>query len=101
MACIWFDEESEVCLNGDCPVCADFCPLFEYKGVCRYEELENRKMTNADRIRAMSDEELVSFLLKIFGNGCFGEGMFPYHPCPKDRNCKNCGLDWLQQPAEG
>ena len=60
------------------------------------------KMTNADRIRAMSDEELAGFLMKLMHNNvqCFGEGMFPYHPCPQEQNCKQCGLDWLQQPAE-
>ena len=60
------------------------------------------KMTNADRIRAMSDEELAGFLMKLMHNNvqCFGEGMFPYHPCPQEQNCKQCGLDWLQQPAQ-
>ena len=59
------------------------------------------KMTNADRIRAMSDEELAGFLMKLMHNNvqCFGEGMFPYHPCPQEQNCKQCGIDWLQQPA--
>ena len=58
-------------------------------------------MTNADRIRAMSDEDLAGFLMKLMHNNvqCFGEGMFPYHPCPQEQNCKQCGLDWLQQPS--
>ena len=58
--------------------------------------------SNADKIRAMSDEELAGFLMKLMHNNiqCFGEGMFPYHPCPQEQNCKQCGLDWLQQPAE-
>ena len=60
-----------------------------------------REMTNADRIRAMSDEELAGFLMKLMHNNiqCFGEGMFPYHPCTQEQNCKQCGIDWLQQPA--
>ena len=57
--------------------------------------------TNADRIRAMSDEELVNFLMRLMGHAqCFAEGIFPYHPCPQNHNCKQCGIDWLQQPAE-
>ena len=66
--------------------------------MCRCRE----PMTNADRIRAMSDEELAGFLMKLMHNNvqCFGEGMFPYHPCPQEQNCKQCGLDWLQQPVE-
>ena len=69
-----------------------------YKGECGHKA----PLTNADRIRAMSDEELAGFLMKLMHNNvqCFGEGMFPYHPCPQEQNCKQCGLDWLQQPAE-
>lgn len=54
------------------------------------------RMTNADRIRAMSDEELVQHIWNKFG-------------CPDGRNyitcwcmgsCKDCWLDWLRQQAE-
>ena len=34
--CKW--EEDEVCVNADCPICADFCPVVDYPGVCRYED---------------------------------------------------------------
>ena len=58
-------------------------------------------LTNAQKIRAMSDEELVNFLMRLMGHAqCFAEGIFPYHPCPQNHNCKQCGIDWLQQPAE-
>ena len=58
-------------------------------------------LTNAQKIRAMTDEELVNFLMRLMGHAqCFAEGIFPYHPCPQEQNCKQCGLDWLQQPAE-
>ena len=57
-------------------------------------------LTNAQKIRAMTDEELVNFLMRLMGHAqCFAEGIFPYHPCPQEQNCKQCGLDWLQQPA--
>ena len=42
-----------------------------------------REMTNADRIRAMSDEELSKLLC------CTGWRMFEYKEC----------LEWLQRPA--
>ena len=59
-------------------------------------------MTNADRIRAMTDEELAEFLMKLMGHTqCFAEGMFPYHPCPQNHVCKECGIDWLKQPHGG
>ena len=59
-------------------------------------------LTNAQKIRAMNDEELVNFLMRLMGHAqCFAEGIFPYHPCPQEQNCKQCGIDWLQQPCEG
>lgn len=37
--CKWLsDDFNEICVNGDCPVCADFCPLVNYPVVCRYYE---------------------------------------------------------------
>lgn len=51
-----------------------------------------KPMTNADRIRAMSDKELVEIY-----NGC-------PHPDPGEKcrgiKCNDCILEWLQQPAE-
>ena len=52
---------------------------------------EFKPITNADVIRAMSDEELAEFLSCC---GC---------PCPSrdcHASCKDCVLDWLKQPAE-
>ena len=51
-----------------------------------YFEVSNPVKTNADRIRAMSDEELAMCLYEIGYDGGWGalEG----------------ALDWLQQPAE-
>lgn len=37
--CKWYYEE--VCTNASCPVCADFCPVVDYPGVCRFEESES------------------------------------------------------------
>lgn len=48
-------------------------------------------MTNADRIRAMSDEELAL----QFGANCPKENR---RAC--DRVCSKCWLEWLRQPSE-
>ena len=56
--------------------------------------------TNADRIRAMSDEELAEFLCDFRGcdtdeNTCIG--------CKGEQYCRaghEGTIDWLQQPAE-
>ena len=65
-----------------CPVCG---------GIGTHEI----QMTNADRIRAMSDEELAE-LIDRETDSCAPTG-----DCEKmSRDCKACWLEWLQQPAE-
>lgn len=66
-------------------------------------------MTNADRIRAMSDEELADFLEKINPINC--DCCVYMRPCrleydeetvnyAEKYNCKDGFMQWLQQPAE-
>ena len=41
-ACRWLsDDFNEICCNGSCPACTDFCPAVNYPGLCRFEEREN------------------------------------------------------------
>ena len=53
--------------------------------------------SNADRIRAMSDDELTQWLDNLT------EVMMPWcdHPCPDGEQsiCKNCISEWLRQEA--
>ena len=92
------------CFNIKCGSCIGktLCGEPEDTALVCVDRVIRKPMTNADRIRSMSDEELAGFLMKLMHNNvqCFGEWMFPYHPCPQEQNCKQCGLDWLQQPAE-
>ena len=30
--------QNEVCVNADCPLCADYCPVADVPGVCRFED---------------------------------------------------------------
>lgn len=92
------DKYKECCHN-------DGCESFDTCIECWDEFAErNPPMTNADRIRAMSDEELADWLartqvanveeaLKIFE--------IPWEQAPwlKDEAKKEC-LEWLRQPAE-
>lgn len=59
-------------------------------------------MTNADKIRAMSDEELAEFISRIeigdFGPQVYGKTFCDL--CSGQYECDNCRLWWLQQPAE-
>lgn len=60
---------------------------------CQYR---TEPITNADRIRAMSDEELAEFLADD------NRVCPPKHPyCSKYvSSCNGCFLEWLKQPAE-
>ena len=53
------------------------------------------KMTNADRIRAMSDEELAEFIKHIKIRAAFCKAV-------KDNDAFEalCSAEWLKQPAE-
>ena len=75
-------------------------PLSEQmqKLAARYEKATGKKFgarTNADRIRAMTDEELAEFIATTFENGRIS--VFAIYP---ELTENHCGLDWLQQPAE-
>lgn len=59
-------------------------------------------ITNADRIRAMSDEELAEFISRIeigdFGQQVYGKTFCDM--CKGQYECDDCRLWWLQQPAK-
>ena len=62
-------------------------------------EFYNKPITNADRIRAMSDEELADFIDKCEMNDIDYAKTF-CDLCNGQYECDQCRLDWLQQPAE-
>ena len=51
-------------------------------------------MTNADRIRRMTDEELAEF----FGTESICDNI-DSSKCKNDKDCKECQLEWLKQEA--
>ncbi len=65
---------------------------------------DTKPKTNADRIRAMSDEELYIWAKKQIGCG------FDFFPCGRvcdgkcesysEEDCKAKIMEWLKQPAE-
>lgn len=84
----------------DCPNANCRTPI--YTGKCSKACIEkyNKEMgikpkTNADRIRAMSDGELVKFMEELGAAGCPD----PARSCRA--SCTDCMMEWLQQPAEG
>ena len=84
---------------ANCIICAEFddCPWrAEPNAMCsRYRQ---RKMTNADRIRSMTDEELEDFLDR-WGLGDIDYSKTFCSLCDGQFDCHECRLDWLKQEA--
>ena len=76
-------------------------PIFENCKTVKVEipNFEVLPMTNADRIRAMSDEELAEFFEDWFSCGIMRHGCFANtKDCSLD--CKRAWLDWLKKEVE-
>ena len=90
-----------VSIGWKCESCKGFIDMrgqfHEHK-----EEPFMPSMTNADRIRAMRDEELAEFISRIeigdFGPQVYGKTFCDM--CKGQYECDDCRLWWLQQPAE-
>ena len=85
-------SESLAC-NGNCGDCDSLDEIVDK--LAEYEDKEEQKpQTNADRIRAMSDEELAELLctdhcVQIRGNNKLCDG-----------TCLACVEEWLRQPVK-
>lgn len=33
-------NQDEFCTNDQCPMCADYCPVHDYDGICKYDDRE-------------------------------------------------------------
>lgn len=77
------------------------CNLLNNEDSCKFEP---KVMTNADRIRAMSDEELVGFIRVIYMSEECPLGTLECETCFLKESCAGicCGkeIEWLQQPAK-
>ena len=70
-----------------------------------YNESQKLTFTNADRIRAMSDEELADWLARTQISNtaeALAIAKIPFEQSPEQKEyvTKEC-LEWLKQPAEG
>ena len=77
------------------------CKIQRRSPICNSCEKFNRfvPMTNADRIRNMSDEELAEFLQETVYES--GDNLFLCYDCSIVKGeCKDCYLRWLQAESE-
>lgn len=74
------------------------------------DKVKSKQMTNADRIRAMGDEELAQVLILFNDLECCIPFCKNLPQCEEllgteegipEENCRKCLLDWLRQPAKG
>ena len=83
---------------NECKKCAkhDLCEIREAFGaVGCVDDFQPKPLTNADRIRSMSDMELVEFLCGISSENCY--------TCFARKQCyvgHNGFRDWLQSESE-
>jgi hypothetical protein len=86
------------CTNKNCPAYAK-C-LSPYRGSrCKATRATyglGDPMTNADRIRSMTDEDLAEWLAKHNERSAVCPN-FGAHDC--QASCRKCWLDWLKQEA--
>ena len=77
----------------------DGCKVKEYGGICQLtntvQPITEYRMTNADRIRSMSDEELAEFIVNIKARAAFCKAVGNNEAFEK-----LCSGEWLKQPAE-
>lgn len=70
--CIY--NRDEFCTNDQCPMCADYCPVPDDEGVCRYEEREEDNWVLTPKgcfIAALTDyikldEDIIDFIWNEF-----------------------------------
>lgn len=50
MNCKHYDNDFETCKNGDCPYCADYCPVTQNQEVCRYSDLDETEIARRESL---------------------------------------------------
>ena len=77
--------------DGECDLYAEGG---KFTAFCEMENCAGRKMSNADGIRAMSDEDLMRFLLRV--GTLENRPWCDDEPC-NNRYCSECITEWLKE----
>ena len=81
--------------NGRCVGTKEVDPCPGYDKCKQYKP---NYTTNADRIRAMTDDEMNDLFRDIYDSGAYDAVSYG---CGYQTNSFEWTMDWLQQPAEG
>ena len=80
----------------------DGCKVKEYSAICPLTNMATPiteyRMTNADRIRSMTDDELNELFHEIYNAGAEDAVAYEWG---QRTNSFEWTMDWLKQPAEG
>lgn len=86
------------CSNAN--ICLDHIEILSLDG-CTSGIPDRKVITNADRIRNMSDEELGEFLDIVGEDGISSQYTdVPCDCCCEKTECSKCWKEWLQSEAE-
>ena len=61
--CNWCKDE--ICVNADCPICCDYCPVPDTEGVCKFEDRGKRHFTVYRRNIMTKREYIVEVLQQM------------------------------------
>ena len=73
--------------------------MSEFNDILHSALQEAKKKTNADRIRAMTDDELADMFDKEVSGGVICPPNHTHKYCAAG-DCQKCWLDWLKQEAK-
>ena len=67
-------NKNEFCTNDQCPMCADYCPVPDFAGVCKYENREEERYVLTPKgcfvsalLKHISlDEDIIDFIWRDF-----------------------------------
>ena len=67
-------NKNEFCTNDQCPMCADYCPVPDFAGVCKYENREEERYVLTPKGCFVSallnhislDEDVIDFIWRDF-----------------------------------
>ena len=90
------DKHCRICHNTSCSNHGKNVSFLGSGWKCNYTPVP----TNADRIRAMSDEELAKFLSSCLKDPCDCCQLAVFDGACTETLCEDAMMKWLQRPAE-
>lgn len=63
--CEFCDEDTEICVNGACPMRGDWCPVVYSPGVCKYDSRGEKNEVKAFRKKLGLKQEAFGRLLGV------------------------------------